>query len=150
MCQITTFMDSGDKDFPKGRRPAPPRPFAGLRHCCTSSQGWVSRAFGWCRTRVTQCSSPTAVAVWLGRHAAWRSAAQSVPRTQPERRESGSGANSHSGIRRSASAVDCRAVRKLLPILGPHFSHLQSGRMTSEESFRANLVVIQTLVLGQG
>lgn len=102
-------MDSGDKDFPKGRQPAPPRPFAGLRHCYTSSQGWVSRAFGWCRTRVTQCSSPTAVAVWLGRRAAWRSSAQSVPRTQPERRESGSGANSHSGIRRSASAVDCRA-----------------------------------------
>lgn len=58
--------------------------------------------------------------------------------------------SSDSGIRRPASDTDFRTVGELCSIFGPHFSHLQSGRMTSVQSFRENSLAVQTWFWGRG
>lgn len=69
----------------------------------------------------------------------------------PERDRSGSGESSYSGTRTPASAVDSRTARDIPPLpAASHCSQLQSGTMTSEESFRANAVSTPTLGLWKG
>lgn len=144
MRQIPTFIDPGNKDFPKGGYSGPPRPLAGLWNYCLPLWAWVSWALGWYGTRILNVLVQQQLPSGWGGGAACGPSSHSVLSIQPEREKSGSEESSYSGIRRSGLGG------KVPPILGSHFSHLQSAKMTSEESLRANPVTIQTLVLGEG
>lgn len=119
-------MDSDHKESPKGGHPRSGL-LLGDRHTAPPLhillRDWVSWAFGWCKTRITGCFSSTAVNLRLR-----RGESHSLLRTQPERE--------WEFLLRVQDWGESPSYpwASLFPIC-------ELGRMTSEEPFRANVLL---------